>query len=150
MSALTNLQKGNLAQLARRAYKYAGSRAAETLPEFDQWRRAEVFAACGKHGLTDAGNSDFNHIAAHFHSILGEDGVALNELLRAGTERRRQMEVVLLRELDSAGFSQCYAEQISRARFGLAVADVSDAQFQMLLMTVKSRARAKRKQREAA
>lgn len=147
MSLLNAAQKAKLAQLARRAWQHVGRTAAESRPDFDAWRRAEVFAACGKHGLTQATNADFNLIAARFHSLLGEDGVALNELLRAGTEQRRQMEAVLLRELGSAGLNQRYAESIARARFGANVSDLNDAQFRQLLITVKNRARAKRNQR---
>lgn len=150
MKPLSQLQKAKLAQLARRAWQHLGKTAAVPLPDFDAWRRDQVFAACGKHGLTEATNADFNLIAAHLHSLLGEDGVALNELLRAGTEQRRQMEVVLLRELAGAGLDQRYAETIARARFGANVSNLNDAQLQQLLITVKARAKSKRKEMEAA
>ena len=151
MTPLSNKQKASLAQLARRAWQHVGSAAADPLPDLDTWRRSEVFAACGKHGLSECTQREFNLVAAHFHSILGEDGIAMNELLRAGTERRRQMEMVLLRELESAHLPLSYAESISRSRFGVTVTETSDVQFQQLLITVKARARAKRrKQMEAA
>jgi len=74
----------------------------------------------------------------------------MNELLRAGTEQRRQMEVVLLRELESAHLPLSYAETLSRSRFGVTVTETSDAQFKQLLITVKARVHSKRrKQMEA-
>lgn len=149
MRFLSKLQKAKLAQLARRAWEYVGSKSAEPLPPLDDWRRAEIFKAVGRHGLTECVNAEFNPVAAHFHSLLGEDGIAMNELLRAGTEQRRQMEVVLLRELERAGLPQSYAEQISRARWGLNVADLDDSQIKQLLFTIKSRVRAKLKKLEA-
>ena len=150
MKPLSTLQKSKLAQLARRAWQHAGRNAAGPLPDCDTWRRAEVFAACGRHGLTEATNADFNLIAARFHSVLGEDGIAFEELLRAGTEQRRQLEHVLLQVLHSAQLDQRYAETIARARWDKNVSDLSDREFEQLVMTIKSRARARQRRTEAA
>lgn len=150
MKALSLLQKSKLAQLARRAWLHLGKTAAEPLPDFDTWRRSEVFAACGRHGLTDATNGDFNLIAARLLQHLGEDGQAFEMLLRATSEQRRQMEVVLLGELQSAQLDQRYAEAIARGRWDKPVSDLDDREFRQLLITVKNRVRSKRKKMEAA
>jgi len=70
MSPLSNKQKASLAQLARRAWQ-VGS---DPLPDLDTWRREQVFAACGKQGLSKCTQREFNLVAAHFHSLLGEEG----------------------------------------------------------------------------
>src|SRR5258708_2817803 len=70
---LSKFQKAKLAQLAKRAHAHVGSRTAAPRPLFDEWRKSEVFKAVGKYGLTECNNAEFNLVAAHFHSLLGED-----------------------------------------------------------------------------
>ena len=125
--------------MARRAYRIAGDGR-----DFDTWRHAQVLEACGKAGLRLAGNSDYNAIAARFESLAGEDGRALNRLMAAETEHRRQLETVLVRTLAAGGFGNTYAETIARSRFGRSVMDLDDGQLRQLVMTVKARVRSKK------
>lgn len=150
MKGLSSLQKSKLAQLARRAWQHLGRTAAEPLPDFDAWRRAEVYTACGKYGLSEATNDDFNLIAARFLQHLGEDGEAFEMLLRATSEKRRQMEHVLLEVLSGAQLDQRYAESIARARWDKSVGELNDHEFEQLLVTVKNRAQSKRRKLQEA
>ena len=150
MKGLSSLQKSRLAQLARRAWQHLGRTAAEPLPDFDTWRRSEVYAACGKYGLSEATNDDFNLISARFLQHLGEDGQAFEMLMRATSEKRRQMEHVLLEVLSGAQLDQRYAESIARARWGKSVGELNDHEFGQLLVTVKNRARSKRRKLQEA
>lgn len=138
MKCLSNRQKAVLAQIARRAHARAGN--GQPLAE---WRREQVFAACGRYGLTAAEGRHYNDIAARFESLLGNDGRALVHLVNGSSERRRQQEFLLLRLLASAKLSQTYVEKISQARFKCAVTDTTDAQLHDLVITIKARVRAK-------
>lgn len=110
---------------------------------FDAWRHAQVLAACGKTGLRDATNSDFNLILAAFQTARGADDKALNSLLKAGTEKVRQLRAVIWKTLERAGLPAEYAHAIALDRFGLTVDDLTEQQAKQLLSTVANRVRSR-------
>jgi hypothetical protein len=129
---LSKLQKQKLVMVARKAYDAMNpkpltqpspreGRGNDTVPvlnlkpltqpspregrgnDFDNWRHAEVAKACGKAGLRCCENHDYPIVMAHFLKLAGEDGQALNWLLRAQSDGRRQAEAVLHREIIKRG-----------------------------------------------
>lgn len=144
MKPLSNLQKAALAQMARRAFDHLVARGQLTGIDFNTWRRKECQRAVGKHGLTACGNDDYNPLAARFSSLTGEDGRALNHLLRAESEPRRQAEAVLVAEMQRAGLRPEYVERISQDRFKCAVIDATVPQLHQLIVTIKARAASRR------
>ena len=107
MKPLSAKQKSVLCQIARRAFDHLLAAGKIAGVDFDPWRRDEVERATGRHGLRECGDPHYRPLAAHFESLAGEDGRALNHLLAANTDARRKMEVVLLRALEGAGLGLC-------------------------------------------
>lgn len=140
MKPLSNLQKSALAQMARRAFTRLTTAGQVAGIDFDAWRRDECARVTGHHGLTACTNDDYNKLAAHFESLAGEDGRALNHLLREQNEPKRQAEAVLVREMERAGFGPEYVEKLCQDKFKCAVMDATAPQLHQLIITVKSRA----------
>lgn len=145
MKPFSNSQKAALCQMARRAFNKLTSTGQISGIDLDTWRRDEVERVTGRPGLRECGNDDYRKLAAHFESLAGEDGRALNHLLASGTEKRRQLEVVLRRALQAAGLPIEYGESIALARWKIPSEDLSDHQFQQLLFTVKARCASRRR-----
>jgi hypothetical protein len=146
LKPLSNQQKGVLAQVARRAYDrlVAGNEISNI--KFDDWRRDECERAVGKPGLRECDNGHYNRLLSHFESLAGEDGRALNALVREQTEPKRQAEAVLLSELRKANLPLTYAEKLARDKFrGVGVLDCDARQLWQLIYTVRNRAKAKRR-----
>lgn len=118
---LTDRQKGYLmANYVLPAYmkaKAAGLAGAD----FDEWRREEVFKACGKPGLTKAWNNDFNLIEAHFLRVMGRDAAAAEKMERHTKESWRQAAHVLQAEMERCGDvierPADYCREIARDKF---------------------------------
>jgi len=153
----SHLQKASLAQLAKRAGEHVAAQARARGEKFDdstaglnQWRREQVMIAIGKPGLTACVNADWNAVAAHFESLLGNDDRALNHLLRQESESRRQAEFVLVREMERAGFGPAYVDTICRSQFKCPVADATPDQLRKLTFTIRNRSVARRRKAEVA
>ncbi len=144
MKPLSIRQKSVLCQIARRAFDKA--RAGGQLQEitFDTWRHDEVERAVGLPGLRACGNDHYSILAAHFESMAAEDGRALNHLLADGTNKRRQLEHVLVAALKAANIPITYAEKICRDKFKCGVMDANEAQLRTVLITVKARTSTRR------
>ena len=149
MKPLSKLQKSVLCQIARRAFDKLTAANKIAGIGFDDWRRDECERATGLPGLRACGNDHYSILAAHFESMAAEDGRALNHLLADGTNKRRQLEHVLVSTLNSAGLPVTYAEKISRDKFKCGVMDATDAQLFTILITVKART-ATRRRKDAA
>jgi hypothetical protein len=150
MSApLSNLQKRHLSQMARRALNRAAALArgrGETFAVDEQtYRREEVIRACGKHGLRCCSQDDYKTIEAHFLDLLGDHGQAFNAQVQAATEKRRQAEAVLVRELAKAGLHISYANAICQRQFRCTIFDATERQLWNLVYTIRNRAAAKRR-----
>lgn len=157
---LSKLQKQKLVMVARKAYDAAvaarpsppteeaesKSKSKSKEQEFAEWRHAEVAKACGKAGLRCCENHDYPIVMAHFLKLGGEDGQALNWLLRAQSDGRRQAEAVLHREIIKAGLSLNYVEAICRTQFKCGVLDAGEKQLWSLVYTVRNRSRTKKDQ----
>ena len=128
---------------ARRAHAYRVARGEIVGVDFDTWRREEVERCTGKPGLRACDNSDFNRLLAHFESLAGEDGRAMDALVREATEPRRQAEAALVLAMDRAGLGPAYVEKIARDKFKCAVTDASVRQLHQLIITVNARAAAR-------
>jgi hypothetical protein len=134
MIPLSRKQKVVLVSLAREAWiKQGQSR------EFDAWRREQVRAACGRYGLTEAGNDDFLPIKRHFLSLTDRAAEEFETALREDGEMRRRHLHNLKVALGEDGLTQGYAESISRNKFGYGTKDCTDAQLLQLVMTVRAR-----------
>jgi hypothetical protein len=150
MSApLANSQQRHLSQLARRALNLVRSLALGRGEQFevdeDTWRREEVIAACGKHGLRCCSQDDYKLVEAHFLDRLGAHGAAFTAQLRAATEKRRQAEAVLCREIKLAGLHLNYANSICQRQYRCTIFDATEKQLWTLIYTIRNRAAAKRR-----
>lgn len=153
---LSNKQKSYLSQLARRAqYRLAamargrgevmGAVLDFTKEGMDAWRQKEVGKACGKLGLRCCSQEDYKAVEAHFLHLIGEDGRAMQALVRSATEPVRQAQAVLVRELARFGLRQGYAEAICRRQFRCQVQDLTDeSKVWNLVYTIRNRGKAKR------
>ena len=146
---LTNRQKQLLAQLAARAFKLrprTWSAVAESKAAQDDWRRAEVAKACGKHGLRCCRQADFLAVQAHFLAMMpGAQPAALNTYIRAASEPARSAEWHLWNALKKWGISPNYAEAICRRQYKCAITEATPKQLWNLKFTIDARGRAKRK-----
>ena len=140
MKPLSHLQKSTICQIARRTFDKLTASNKITGITFDDWRRDECERATGLPGLRECGNDHYSVLASHFESLSGEDGRALNHLLADATNKRRQLEHVLLATLKGAELPIIYAERIAQDKFQCGVMNTSDAQLRFVLITVKARA----------
>lgn len=145
MKLLSPKQKAALAQMARRAFNKQVAAGHLDGITFDQWRHDEVERLTGKPGLRECANADWNSLAAHFESLAGDDGRALNHLLRAGSDRARQYAAVIQRELQRADLPLEYAEAIALDRWKKPMADLEEEALRLLMVTIKSRLAARRR-----
>ena len=155
MSApLSKVQKRYLSQLARRALNQVRALARGRGEEFtatdDDWRHEEVIVACGKAGLRCCSQDDYKIVEAHFLERLGAHGAAFNAQVRAATEKRRQAEAVLCRELAAAGLRLGYAAAICERQNKCTLFDATERQLWHLVYTVRNRAAAKRRSARAS
>lgn len=149
MSApLTKSQKRYLAQLARQALNQvrALARARGEAFEVDEetWRHEEVIRAVGKHGLRCCSQDDYADLKGHFLDRLGAYGAAFDARLRAATQKRRQAEAVLVRELQKAGLHLNYANSICQRQYRCTLFDATERQIWNLVYTIRNRAAQKR------
>jgi len=115
---------------------------------FDAWRHAEVMRACGKAGLRLCDQRDFNRLRGHFMDLAGDHGGAFKCAIQAQTETRRQMEAAIILACERGGVALGYAEAICRGRSGLSLTEASDETIKQVLITLKSRLRARQRTTE--
>lgn len=156
MSApLTNNQKRELSQLARRSFLRFSAREAAG-EELDPrpsglgeagWRRWHVAEACDKAGLRCCSQDDYAAVKAHLLDLLGDTAGALDWHVRAQTEPIRQARAVLDRELEAAAdvISRGYIAAICRSKYKCAIEDCSVRQTWSLVYDVRRSAAAKRR-----
>lgn len=127
MSCLDKGQKARLAILARQAFDRLGAedRASQTP---DQYRRAQVAVACGKAGLRLCSQIDYRRVEGHFLNLINETGKALNALMRAETEERRQWYWKIIMRTKQYGITKEKADgicrQMTRGKYSLDDADL--------------------------
>lgn len=153
---LSPLQIKSLIAEARKAFAYLGAQARargeewdDSKEAFDRWRHREVFAACGRHGLSQATNDDFNLIKARFLTLRGEDGKSMEQLLKAGTDKQRQIRHSINSVLASGGLPDEYGHSIALDKWGVPMDDLNEKQLLQLVMTLRSRVRARSKKSAA-
>jgi hypothetical protein len=145
VSALTNRQKAYLSRLAAAAYvRLHGEATARDPRVVEEFRHAQVAAACGKAGLRCCSQTDYKLVEARLLDLNGWHAAAFNAGVSAATEKRRQAEAVLVAECDKAGLHLAYAESICRNIYKCPLSDASDRQIWNLIYTVRNRSRARR------
>ena len=145
MKPLSKLQKSVLCQIARRTFDKLTASNKITGITFDDWRRDECERAVGLPGLRACGNEHYRQLCAHFESLAGEDGRALNHLLDAGTDKKRQLEHLIVAALASANLPITYAERLAQDKFKRGVMDCDERQLRAVLVTVKARITTRRR-----
>lgn len=146
---LSNRQKAVLAQAAARAFKKLSDSGQLGGVDLDTWRRDECERAVGKPGLRECDNGDYLKLLAAFESLAGEDGRAMNALVKEQSESRRRNEFILVREMERGGFGPAYVETICRSQFKCAVADATADQLLKLAFTIRNRSAARRRKAES-
>lgn len=141
MSALTNQQKGLLAQLYRRAFDYQVERGAIwDAADFTDWRHEQQFAAVGKMSLRSCTQGDFAKLMAHGLDLAGDTGNAFRWHLKAQTNPER----VALAKLKEA----CAEAGVEYPSYPLAICwdvckcrleDATEKQVWRLVYTVRNR-----------
>lgn len=135
---LSNQQKAALALLAKEAYAAQGGDAMLGMTE-REFRHEEVAKACGKGGLTECSQDDYNPIKARFLDLKGESGRALNAHLAHQTEDVSVARFKLQEALKLAGKGEAYAAAIARHRFKCALEQCSAKQLWQLVFTLNKR-----------
>ena len=141
---LSNVQKGKLCILARKAFDRIGGDSTTGM-EFAEWRKQEQWNAVGKQSLRDCMQREYLRLVAHYEDLIGESGRAVTTHMRAGTEPRRIAEHKLLEALKKAGLEIAYADTICRSKFKCHVEDASTAQLWKLYYDIRQRGASKRK-----
>lgn len=147
---LSNEQKGDLCQLARKAYdEWAGREAFEEAnPElsatkcFEAWRRVEQGKAVGNQSLRLVTQDDFLTLRAHFRAMCGQGGAAVKDLLRHAEEPRIRARFKLQQALEERGLNEAYAAAICRRQFRCELGDAGEKQLWNLFFTVRNRRKA--------
>lgn len=145
MKPLSLKQKAVICQISRRAFDKLTASNKITDIDFNTWRRDEVERAVGLPGLRACGNNHYLPLCAHFESMVGEDGKALNHLLAESTDKNRQIEHLIVTALAAAHLPITYAEKIARDKFKCGVMDCDERQLRFILITVKARAASRRR-----
>ncbi len=145
MTALSNKQKGILAREFDRAFNLLAARArgrGET-PDISPAARAafrhdQVAIACGKLGLRCCTQEDYSACRARAMHLLGEDGRAMNLLVRGESNGRRQLEWLINKELQRLGRPLAYAAGICRRMFhGMSLLEASEEQMKKILSALR-------------
>jgi len=142
MSCLSDKQKRLLSQLSARAYsrqaalaRGVGQQPDMSYKAYDEFRHREVALATGKAGLRCCSQDDYKTIEAHFYHLLGEDGRALNSLVREATNENRVWETKITRQLAAMGKPDNlnYAAGICKQMFhGLSILEASPQQLRKI------------------
>lgn len=148
---LSNLQKQQIAQLAREAWeKWDGREAfleangAMSASEcFTHWRHWQQGLACGQQSLRlCTGEEDFLRLRAHFLALCGRQEQAARALVRHATEPGRIALWKLREALHERGLDEAYAAAICRNQFRCTLHAASARQLWCLVFTIRNRRKA--------
>ena len=142
---LSKLQKSTLAREFDCAFNRAAALARGRGEQPDtstaartQYRHEQVAIATGKVGLRCCDNSDYSDCMARAKHLLGEDGQAMNHLIHGQSNRSRQFEFLIQKELDRLGLPLSYAAGICRRMFhGLNLLEASQDQLFKILCALR-------------
>ena len=159
---LSRKQKMYLCKWARQAWEQAGR------PYYDDqdpdipacfrltksqalelWRHEEQVKACGKSNLTTCTQRDYLELRAHWKMLLGDARQAARDAIESSVDER-QVALHKLRSecalaLDAIDKPMDYAAAIAWRRYRERVENLSPKQVWSLIITIRSRAYAKRR-----
>lgn len=141
MKPLSTKQKTALGMLARRGFLIAQQHDLTDGVSFNDWRKAEAVAACGR-SISEAFNKDFEPLEDHFRKLAGLH-IKKRESSGEATTRRRMLWR-LDQSLAVIGKVRSWALEIARdaARDRSATLETLPlAELRKLCMTVEGRAR---------
>jgi hypothetical protein len=124
-----------------------------TTKRFETWRRDEL-AKCtlGLRSLKDCQNKHVRHIKAHFLSLVGKDGEALDEHIAADHPDHVTIEQLRNRiegAMEEHGYNERYLGTILRHRFrNKRLTSLNVDELTQLLSTLNNRGRNKRSREE--
>ena len=137
---LGNGQKARLCILARRAWEQLAAVSGQpSAVSFDDWRREQQAAACGKRSLRLATQNDYLLIRARFLDLLGESGEAFEDLVRQQSEGRRLAWNKLETACKERGLALAYPDAICRTEYKCGLEDATEQQLWRLVYTVRNR-----------
>ncbi|HTJ78518.1 MAG TPA: UvrB/UvrC motif-containing protein [Rariglobus sp.] len=145
MHFLSNGQKADIAQVAKRAYDgWAGREAFEDANPglsrskcFEAWRRYEQGKAVGRQSLTQCTDGDFLPLIAHFQNFMGNGSAALQTLLRQAEAGRITMFFKIQQALAERGLDEAWVAKICRCKYKCALGDASERQLFSLLCDIR-------------
>lgn len=117
---------------------------------FDHWRKAELLEVTNgkRESLREVQNNEFLFVEAHFLTMIGKDGKAVDNIVRASAPDHTTVEQ--FRELIAQaqaewGFNDGYLASILRHRFkGKLLTSLNAGDLRHLLSTLNNRGRSKR------
>lgn len=151
---LTPRQKARLSILAKQAHATCGD------GKEKDWRYAQTRAAVGFDSLTQANQSHYKKLEAHFASMIpGKEGEAFAAQMKSGRPGAAMSEgeedthaarghwmakiAAALTEFAAYGITPAYVEFIARQQYRCEMDECSARQLQNLFFTVTNRGRAK-------
>ena len=146
MKPLSIRQKAALAQLARQSFEHQTAKGHISGISADDYRRDECERATGCAGLRECNASHYETLMAHFSDLAGCADIALNQLLRGQSNKRRQIDYVIRQKLGKAGLPIEYARSIALDKFRAPVEDLDERQLKQLLVTIAARAASRSRQ----
>lgn len=158
---LTKLQKAEIGQIAQAAWAaqtdvqaelYEANPGLSTAALFQGWRRCEQGKVLGggRQSLTQADQTEYARLMAHFARLTGVEALAEQWERRALADGRNRAECHLHEALKRADLKLEYAAVICRAQNRCELAEASERQLWRLVYTLRNRGRALAKGREAA
>lgn len=147
-SPLSNEQKAEIAQLARKAYDAWNGREAfeDANPElsrskcFEAWRRVQQGEAVGIQSLTLCTQDQFLPLRVHFKKMIPVSiPSAMRDALRAQEEPRIRARYKLQQALDERGLNESYAAAICLRQFKCELGQASEKQLWCLFFTIRNR-----------
>lgn len=148
MAPLSNLQKREIAIVARRAYDaWSGREAFEAAnPElsrtacFEAWRHVQIRAAVHvTESLRECTQAHYGTVLAHFKGLAGDAAGAQRTRVRDADNPRRIARYKLEEALRHAGLQLGYAYAICRTQNKCSLEEASAKQLWRLVFTVKNR-----------
>ena len=131
---LTNPQKARLAILAREAFdaRSVSVGGPDDGIDFDEWRRREVGAACGKFGLRACSQDDFLLVEAHFLRLAGRGPEADRAYIAAIGSDRRHLESNVFQACRRYDLRPAYAASLCRNIYKCEISQASAANLRNL------------------
>jgi hypothetical protein len=152
MSLLTSRQKAEIAQVAQAAWAQQTDAQAELFEAnpgmtraalFNGWRRVQQGQVLGggRQSLTQAHQTEYARLMAHFSALTGNDALTEQWTRRALNDGRARAEWHLHQALKAAELKLEYAAVICRAQNKCELAEASERQLWRLVYTVRARGR---------